>query len=66
MYTKLDDTAWELFPKDSMTKSKQFFVFYKVCFPYSEYYEKAKILLRRNKINKVKSKIYEIEIKRYN
>jgi hypothetical protein len=60
-YTTFDDMAWELFKLDwdfnTMTKNKGFFVYYKNDYPYSRYYEKAKIELRKLKIQKICSKL---------
>lgn len=56
-YTQVDDLAWEFFELDydfnAMTKNKGFFVYYKTHYPYSKYYEKAELELRRMKINKI-------------
>ena len=55
--TELDNIAWDLFPKDRLTKNKYFFAYYKRNYSYSKYYEQAKILQRKLKINKIKNNL---------
>ena len=56
-FTELDNMAWDLFPKNGLTKSKNFFVHWKIHYPYCEYYKKAKALLRKQKLEKICSKL---------
>lgn len=57
IFTSLDNMAWELFELDStettMTKNKGFFVYYKKDYPYNKYYDKAKMELRKQKLQKI-------------
>jgi len=59
MYSELDNIAWELFPKTGLTQNKSFFVYYKTHYPYSMYYEKAKISLRKDKIKKLQNNLVD-------
>lgn len=56
-YTIIDDIAWELFKLDwdfdTMTKNKGFFVYFQKSYPYCRYYDKAKLKLRRLKIQDI-------------
>ena len=56
-FTELDNLAWDLFPKDGLTKNKNFFVHWQLHWPYSKYYEKAKLELRKQKLEKICSKL---------
>lgn len=60
-FTTLDNMAWELFELDStettMTKNKSFFVYYKNDFPYNKYYDKAKLELRKQKLQQICTKL---------
>ena len=56
MYTELDNLAWELFPKTGLTKNKDFFIFFRREYPYSLYYDDARVILRREKLKKIKNK----------
>lgn len=57
LFTELDNMAWDLFPRDGLTKNKNFFVHWKIHYPYSFYYDKAKLELRKQKLEKICSKL---------
>lgn len=56
-FTVIDNIAWELFTlswnTNTMMKNKIFFVHHKKEYPYCEYYNRAEKELRRQKLEKI-------------
>ena len=59
--TILDNKAWGVYQKykteHSVLDNIYFFAYHKDSFPYNKYYDEAKILLRKDKIELLKNKI---------
>ena len=55
-FTELDNKAWELFLKatpNSVVTNQSYFVHHKKSIPYNKYYKDAKLVLRKQKLEKI-------------